>query len=72
MLRYKYPIEYELNPTEIDKGLQWLTLKLKNKGRVPLKRLDVELHSIDTFPLTLFFSLMEQDTTSESLSQMNR
>jgi hypothetical protein len=72
VLRFKYPIEYELNPTEIDKGAQWLTLRLKNKGRVTLKRLDVELHSLDTFPLLLFFFLMEQDTTLGSLSRMKR
>ena len=55
MLRFRYPIEYELNPTEINKGVQWLTLRLKNAGRVSLKRLDVELHSLDTFPLTPLF-----------------
>jgi hypothetical protein len=55
MLRFKHPIEYELEPTEIDKGVQWLTLRLKNKGKVTLKRLDVELHSLDTFPLTPLF-----------------
>jgi len=54
VLRYKYPIEYELNPTGIGKGKQWLTLKLKNTGNKTLKRLGVELHSLDTsylFPL---------------------
>jgi hypothetical protein len=56
VLRLKYPIEYELNPTEIDKGKQWITLKLKNTGNKTLKRLDVELHSLDTFYLfPLFF-----------------
>src|SRR4030042_6371508 len=55
MLRFKYPIEYELNPMEIDKGLQWLTLRLKNAGSVTLKRLDLELHSLYTFPLTPLF-----------------
>ncbi|MDH5690368.1 MAG: hypothetical protein OEY81_02930 [Candidatus Bathyarchaeota archaeon] len=56
VLRYKYPIEYELNPTDMDKGKQWLTLTLKNIGNKTLKRLDVELHSLDTFYLSpLFF-----------------
>ena len=54
MLRRKYPIEYELNPTEMDKGKQWLTLKLKNTGSQTLERLDVELHSLDTFYLFPF------------------
>jgi len=54
--RIKHPIEYELSPTEIGKGKQWLTLKLRNIGRQTLKRLDVELHSLDTFYLfPLFF-----------------
>ena len=54
-MRYKYPIEYELNPTEMNKGKQWLTLKLKNIGNKTLKRLDVEFHSLDTFYLSSLF-----------------
>jgi len=52
--RIKYPIEYEFNPTDMDKGKQWLTLTLKNIGNKTLKRLDVELHSLDTFYLFPF------------------
>jgi hypothetical protein len=52
--RYKYPIEYELNPTEIDKGIHWLKLKLKNIGSETLYGLDVELHSLDTYYLTVY------------------
>jgi len=52
--RIKYPFEYEFNPTDMDKGKQWLTLTLKNIGRKTLKRLDVELHSLDTFYLFPF------------------
>jgi hypothetical protein len=51
----KYPIEYELDPTEIGIGKQWITLKLKNIGNETLKRLDVELHSLDTFYLFPLF-----------------
>jgi hypothetical protein len=51
VLRVKYPIEYELTPTKIAKGKQWLTLKLKNTGNTTLKRVGVELHSLDTFYL---------------------
>jgi hypothetical protein len=60
--RIKFPIEYELSPTEIGKGKQWLTLKLKNIGRQTLKRLDVELHSLDTsylFPLIFPYAFGE-------------
>jgi hypothetical protein len=52
MLRTKYPITYELNPTEVDKGTHWLTLKLKNIGSETLKELDVQLHSLDTLNLS--------------------
>ena len=53
MIRTKFPIEYELNPTKIDQETHWLTLKLNNVGRETLKELDVQLHSLDT--LTLYF-----------------
>ena len=32
MLRkYKYPIEYELKPSKIDVGANWVTLNLKSR-----------------------------------------
>jgi len=52
--RYKYPIEYELTPTEIDVGTNWVTLKLKNIGRDDLRYVDVQLHSLDTYNLTVY------------------
>jgi hypothetical protein len=52
--RYKYPIEYELEPTEIERGARWLTLKLKSTGLHPLKELDVQLHSLDTDSLIVY------------------
>ena len=51
-MRTKYPIEYELNPTVVDKGTHWITLKLKNIGGTTLKELDVQLHSLDTLNLS--------------------
>jgi hypothetical protein len=48
MPKYKYPFEYELSPTEVYKGQQWLTFRLKNIGGKTLQGLDVELHSRDT------------------------
>jgi hypothetical protein len=54
--KYKYPIEYELNPTEIEKGTNWVTLKLKNIGTETLENLDVQLHSVDTYNLTVYGS----------------
>ena len=51
--RYKYPIEYELDPTEIDKGTSWVTLNLINIGNETLRGLDIQLHSLDTYPRQL-------------------
>ena len=54
MLRLKYPIEYELNPTEIEKGTNWVTLKLKNIGNETLRLVDIQLHSLYTYNLTVY------------------
>ena len=52
--RYKYPFDYELSPTEIDVGTNWVTLKLKNIGIETLRGLDIQLHSLDTYNLTVY------------------
>jgi len=54
LAKSKYPIEYELNPTEIEKGTNWVTLKLKNIGNETLEDLDVQLHSVDTYNLSVY------------------
>jgi hypothetical protein len=54
VLKYKYPIEYELDPTEVEKGINWVTLKLKNIGNETLENLDVQLHSDDTYNLSVY------------------
>jgi hypothetical protein len=54
VLKSKYPIEYELNPTSIDKGNNWLTLKLKNTSKEALRGVDIQLHSLDTYYLTVY------------------
>jgi hypothetical protein len=56
VLKYKYPFEYELDPTEIEKGTNWVTLKLKNIGNETLRDLDAQLHSRDTYNLSIFGS----------------
>ena len=35
-MRLKYPFEYELGPEILDKGKNWLVLRLKNEGDVQL------------------------------------
>lgn len=54
--RYKYPFDYDLSPSEIEKGSNWVTLKLKNIGHETLTDLDVQLHSVDTYNLSIFGS----------------
>jgi hypothetical protein len=52
--RHKFPFEYELNPQEIDVGTNWVTLTLKNIGREELRHLDIQLHSLDTYNLSVY------------------
>ena len=52
--KYKYPFDYELNPSEIDVGTNWVALKLKNIGVETLRGLDIQLHSLDTYNLTVY------------------
>jgi len=65
---------------EMDKGKQWLTLTLKNTGNETLRRLDVELHSLDTFylfPLIFPFGIghyigeLKPDQEREVVFQVN-
>ena len=53
MIRFKYPIEYELSPETLEKGTQWLTLRLKNAGDDSLHNLDIKMHSTDTLQISL-------------------
>ncbi|MCJ7631738.1 hypothetical protein MUP77_04985 [Candidatus Bathyarchaeota archaeon] len=53
-LERKYPIEYALTPKSVDRGVNWLTLKIRNIGAEALRGLDVRLHSTDTFCLSVY------------------
>jgi hypothetical protein len=52
--KHRYPFEYELNPSTIDVGTNWITLTLKNIGREDLRYLDIQLHSLDTYNLSVY------------------
>jgi len=54
LLKWKHPFQYELDPTEIDRGISWITLKLKNIGPKTLNDLDVQLHSVDPYNLSVY------------------
>jgi hypothetical protein len=43
-----------LTPTDIEKGNRWLILKLKNIGKDTLRGVDIQLHSLDTYYLTVY------------------
>lgn len=49
----RHPIEYQVTPQEIDRGMQWLTLKLTNRGEQPLTGLGVQLHSMDDYSIAV-------------------
>ena len=51
MKRQKHHIEYELIPDTLEKGDQWLTLRLKNVGDVILNNLDIKMHSADSLQI---------------------
>ncbi|MGA2681702.1 MAG: hypothetical protein ABSF44_07890 [Candidatus Bathyarchaeia archaeon] len=53
-MRLVYPFEFELNPKEIDTGIQWVRLRLKNIGDETVHGLDVKLHSLDSFGISIF------------------
>lgn len=52
MIRRKHPIEYELRPDTLEKGTQWLTLRLKNVGDDSLHTLDITMHSSDSHQIS--------------------
>ncbi len=45
------PLEYELTPDEIDIGIRWVTLTLRNVGDADLHNLSVRLNSTDTYQI---------------------
>jgi len=49
----RYPIEYGISPDQVDRGLHWLTLSLKNVGDQPLAGLGVQLYSMDDYSIAV-------------------
>lgn len=47
----RYPIEYRLEPKQVDAGMRWFRLTLENVGEEDLTLLDVRLNSLDTYSL---------------------
>lgn len=49
----RFPLEYELEPRQIEPGTRWLTLSLKNVGDRDLTSLDVRLNSLDDYSISV-------------------
>lgn len=50
----KYPMQYEIDPTQIGVGMRWLTVALRNVGDEELNGLDVRLNSMDDYNIRVF------------------
>lgn len=49
----RHPIDYQVSPREIDRGMHWISLRLKNIGDDPLTALGVRLHSMDDYSIAV-------------------
>jgi len=55
-MRLKYPFEVEIKPREVDFGLHWITVSLKNFSDGDLYNLDVKLNSLDSYYVWVYGS----------------
>lgn len=49
----RHPIQFEIKPEDIDRGLHWLTVGLKNVGDEKLTGLEVRLNSLDDYSIAV-------------------
>jgi len=49
----RHPIEFEVTPSDVNRGVHWLTLRLKNVGDEELSGLGVRLHSMDDYSIAI-------------------
>lgn len=47
----RFPIEYRLQPRQVDAGWRWLSVTLENVGREMLSSLEIRLNSYDDYAL---------------------
>ena len=50
----RQPVQYDINPKNIDVGTCWLALTLRNVGTEELARLDVRLNSLDAYSISVY------------------
>ena len=56
MRKFKKPFEFELKPDNIEAGVKWLTITLKNIGFEILEALEVQLNSLNSYAISVFGS----------------
>ncbi len=49
----RHPVEFQISPQDIDRGMRWLTLRLRNVGDKTLTGLDVRLDSMDDYSIAV-------------------
>jgi hypothetical protein len=47
------PINYDLKPHIVDRGLTWINLDLENIGDLALRHLDIRLNTLDTYSVNV-------------------
>jgi len=52
-MRIVYPIEFELNPKDMDNGIHWVSLRLKNIGNEELENLNIKAHTLDSYSINI-------------------
>ena len=75
-MRTKFPFEYELTPKDVDRGMHWLTLRLRNVDTKVLTALDVKLNSLDDYNISIvgtgaYISALELQEEAERSFQIS-
>lgn len=55
-MKLKRPFEFDIIPDRIETGRHWISVKLKNVSNDELTNLDVRLHSMNPFFLSIIGS----------------
>jgi hypothetical protein len=50
----KYPLQYAIEPRQVEAGRRWVTVRLKNVGETTLRSLDVRLNSLDAYAIAVY------------------
>jgi len=75
-MKLKRPFEFEITPETIDSGTHWITIKLQNVSEDTLTNMDIRLHSMNPFFITVlgtgsFLSILKNNETGTIPFQVN-